>query len=57
MTPASQPWLSSAVTGDTKHGVNTVSRPTQYKSGLDYDTSFQPQRVGGARHVQAPAGH
>ena len=26
-----------AVTGDTKYDVNTVSRPTQYKSGLDYD--------------------
>ena len=27
-----------AVTGDTMYGVNTASRPTQYKSGLDYDT-------------------
>ena len=26
-----------AVPGDTMYGVNTVSRPTQYKSGLDYD--------------------
>ena len=26
-----------AVTGDTMYAVNTVSRQTQYKSGLDYD--------------------
>ena len=30
--------LYVAVTGDTKYDVNTVSRPTQYKSGPDYDT-------------------
>ena len=29
-----------AVTGDTMYGVNTANRPTQYKSGLDYDTEL-----------------
>ena len=37
-----------AVTGDTKYDVNTVSRPTQYKSG------YSPNELVFATEVRLP---